>query len=187
MGGPLAYEVARQLTLAGGTVSLLAIGDADVTADLVELQEYVWPGVMRNVLGLDVDPDEYLGLDPHERAAALTRLAIDSGAFPADSDLRTIIRMLEIYDVNAEAMANYRAEPFPVRIVLLRTEDFSSFGDTLGWEPYVDDVVVHKVPSKHSELMSPEKVGTVAEILDHYLRAADERALRGPASVEVGR
>src|SRR5215469_6014539 len=119
MGGPLAYEVARQLTGAGETVSLLAVGDSDVVADMKDLQRYVWPILMRNTLRLDVDPDDYLKLGTADRAARVARLAIDSGAFPADSDMRTVTRMLEIYDVNAAAVAGYRAEPYQGRLVLL--------------------------------------------------------------------
>lgn len=169
MGGPLAYEVARQLTEAGETVSLLALGDSDVVADRMELQRYVWPNVMRNVLGLGADPDEYLELEAGDRASRLARLAIDAGSFPADSDIRTVTRMLEIYDINAEAVAGYRAEPYPGRVVLLRTEEYSPFGDTLGWRPYVGELVIHRIPATHYELMSPENVPAIARILDHYL------------------
>jgi len=170
MGGPLAYEVARQLTEAGEAVSLLAAGDSDVVADLKELQRYVWPILMRNTLRLEVDPDEYLELESADRAARVARLAIDSGAFPADSDMRTLTRMLEIYDINAEAVAGYRAEPYQGRLVLLRSDQYSPFGDTLGWRPYVGELVIHKLPVMHHDLISPENVPLVAQILDSYLR-----------------
>lgn len=168
MGGTLAYEIARQLAEAGETVSLLAVGDSDVASDLKDLQRYVWPILMRNTLGLEVDTDEYLDLEPADRAARVARLAIDSGAFPADSDMRTLTRMLEMYDINAEAVAGYRAEPYPGRLVLLRSEQYSPFGDTLGWRPYVDELVIHSLPVMHKDLMNPENVPLVARILDSY-------------------
>lgn len=170
MGGTLAYEVARQLAEAGETVSLLAVGDSDVVSDVKDLQRYVWPILMRNTLRLLADPDEYLDLESADRAARVARLAVDSRAFPADSDMRTLTRMLEIYDINAEAVASYRAEPYPGRLVLLRSEQYSPFGDTLAWRPYVDGLVIHRLPAMHQDLMNPENVPLIARILDSYPR-----------------
>lgn len=179
MGGLVSYEIAQQLVAEGETVSLLALGDCDPWTDLTSARAYVWPILIRDILHLNEEPEKYLRMTVHERVECLVRMAIDTGKFPVETDVTVLMRMLEMYDINADVVAAYKVRPYPGKVILLRSDQPSDLGDTLSWPDYVDELIVHRVPGTHHGMMDPENASCIAQVLDQYLLSSVMEGLGG--------
>jgi thioesterase domain-containing protein len=189
LGGPVAYEMARQLRAAGETVGLLALLDAMPTlahlegeqtdADfLFDIAAYVgnfWgrdPGVTRERLA-ELGPDEQIA-EVAERLAAVDFLPPGTG----EAQLR---RVLAVYRANVQALRRYRPGPSPDGLLLIRAEDplFEALdNEDLGWsEATGGPVDIRTVPGNHLTLLAEPNVRTLAAHLRDCLEEALERKI----------
>ena len=179
LGGIIAYEVAQQLLAEGADVRLLALGDTDSMWDFETARGDVLTRLVTRALHLDLDIGELSALDPDERVGRILRAGMASGALPPDFGLAKLRRMLEMYETNAMAAANYKVLPYPGETLLIRADDDSEAPDDLGWGDHASQLTVERVPYDHYSMMERAGAPSIAEILDRHL----ERHLDRGASV----
>ncbi|HSN89312.1 MAG TPA: thioesterase domain-containing protein, partial [Thermoanaerobaculia bacterium] len=193
LGGPVAFEMARQLRSLGQTVALLVLLDASpggagaeleaepTDADyLLDIAAYVgnfWgrdPGVSREHLA-ELGPDEQIA-HVAERLAAVDFLPPGTG----ETQLR---RVLAVYRANVEALRRYRPSLYPEGITLLRASERpdlpeSPVEEVLGWSEAVEGPIeAHTVPGNHLTLLAEPNVRELAARLRLYLEQAQIEAM----------
>jgi thioesterase domain-containing protein len=195
LGGPVAFEMARQLQARGETVALLAIVDGMPDLDgsdpeqtdadyLMDIASYVG-----NFWGRDpgVDPGHLAALGPDEQIAYLAERMAAADFLPPGTGETQLRRVLSVYRANDRALRAYQPGPYPDGLTLFRAEErlvppgeaqnLGSLGEEdLGWRRLVSGPVeIHTVPGNHLSLMAEPHVRTLAE----RLRGCLERALAG--------
>ena len=182
-GGVVAYEMARQLALAGESTGLLALVDTPGHFSLQAKADVHWRRLVRAARHVR---DHLLGA---LRAPRGTRLAFLSGR------LRRMARRaagLPVAALNARkdrpvdqgywmswnaaymrSMAAYRPKPFDGRLVFLMAADEYAWGwsDTrLKWRRFARrGVAVHTFPGNHMNLLHQPHVSALAATLRDYL------------------
>ncbi|HYG61231.1 MAG TPA: amino acid adenylation domain-containing protein, partial [Thermoanaerobaculia bacterium] len=142
MGGAVAFEMARQLSLAGETVAPLVLIDAFApraggdsqplaAADLLALFGRDLAGLTGRSLGLpDTLPDE--SAESHLRRVHERGLA--AGLFPPDLGADDVVRLFAVFRANLKAMSGYRGGSYGGPLLLLRAgEGVSGAAADLGW------------------------------------------------------
>jgi thioesterase domain-containing protein len=189
LGGPVAFEMARQLESQEETVALLAIVDGmpsfagtdseQTDADyLMDIAAYVG-----NFWGRDpgVDPGHLATLGPEEQIAHVAARLAAVDFLPPGTGETQLRRVLAVYRANVQALRRYQPGPYPDSLTLLRAEERmllpdSPFEEDLGWSRVVSGPVeIHTVPGNHLSLMAEPHVRALAE----RLRGCLERALAG--------
>jgi thioesterase domain-containing protein len=189
LGGPVAFEMARQLSVRGETVALLAIvdgraglsdsdpetGPEPTDADyLMDIAAYVG-----NFWGRDpaVDPGHLAVLGPEEQVAYVAGRLAAVDFLPPGSGEAQLRRVLAVYRANVRALRSYRPGPYPDGLTLLRAvERPEATEEDLGWSRVASGPVeIHTVPGNHLSLMAEPHVRTLAE----RLRLCLERTLAG--------
>ncbi|MFL6192597.1 MAG: amino acid adenylation domain-containing protein, partial [Thermoanaerobaculia bacterium] len=202
-GGILAFEMARQLTLAGEEVALLALLDQGITpgdeAAEVDTATVIAGMVRHRTGGQGAAPvlaaDALRGLPVEAQLARGLEILGSQEALGPGFDIPLLRDLALGWSSRATAAERYRVSTYPGRITLLRAtgvdpaalrglapERRRIFDDpTLGWgNVAAGGVEVHAVPGNHQTLIEAPHVETVAEILE----ACIERALAGEGQGE---
>jgi len=186
-GGYVAFEMARRLRERGREVALLAVFDTVVdTLDVLAHQEPDEAEMLvKRFDMLPLTAGELRALDPGERLRYVIRLGQASGIIPAEFDLATAQRHLDVYKANAEALRHYRPGPYAGRVTLFRAtrRKRTVSHALLGWEPLAaGGVEVLDVAGWHFNMMSRPAV----EIVGRHLRACLDRVAGAAAAQEAG-
>ena len=169
LGGIIAYEIAQQLLAEGDDVHLLALGDTDSSWDFETTRGDVLTRLVTKALHLDLDIDRLSALSPDERVERILDAGLAGGALPPDFGLAQLRRMLEMYETNAVAAANYKVLPYPGETLLIRAHDASEAADDLGWGGHASHLIVERVPYDHYSMMERAGAPSVARILDGHI------------------
>ena len=194
-GGLVAYEMAQQMERRGLAVGLVILLDTAFPRYMGWLKALIRCAGWLARLDADGQTRAYWTLRRyvlHARGAAhkglgalhafhtqtvrkeLVRLLAGSrrepGApGPTPEQIQQSLRELRF----AGVMVNYQPEPFPGRLVLLRTKlldrDYPT-DRTAGWSKLASQLKVHDLPADH-ETCRTEQIGVVAEHIGNYLRA----------------
>lgn len=176
LGGVIAFEAARQLRQAGADVELLALGDTDSSWDFESTRGDVLEHLVTKALRLDLDLAELATMDPSARVKRILESGVKSGALTRDFGLPRLRRMLEMYETNATAVANYEVLPYPGDVLLIRAKAAPPPAEAdLGWGRFTSSVAVEWVSSDHFHMLEPENAVVVAEILDTHLDHAESQ------------
>ncbi|HSF40852.1 MAG TPA: amino acid adenylation domain-containing protein [Thermoanaerobaculia bacterium] len=187
LGGPVAYEMARQLRSQGETVGLLVVLDAtpgggaeleDEPEDadyLLDIAAYVG-----NFWGRDpeVTREHLAGLGPEEQIAhvALRLAAVDF--LPPGTGETQLRRVLAVYRANVQSLRRYRPGPYPDPFLLLRAEEplfltEAPGEEDLGWNRITGGPIeIRTVPGNHLTLLAEPNVRTLASRLRICLEQA---------------
>jgi thioesterase domain-containing protein/acyl carrier protein len=178
-GGLVAFEMARQLQLAGDAVSLVALIDAAIPGpdrvldenDLVPMLQMMFPGDDANQLqDLRSRPlaeqVEYF----RTRAEGARLLLAGAGAGGARS-------VFDVFEANMKAVAAYRPQPLNAKLTLIRASQQATpmhADPLLGWGSWATGgAAVYELPnSTHLTMLQPPVVGQLAAMLDRLLAAA---------------
>jgi thioesterase domain-containing protein len=185
-GGPVAFEMARQLRTLGETVALLALVDGMPTladtgpeqtdADyLVDIAAYVG-----NFWGRDpeVFPERLAELGPDEQIAYVAERLAAVDFLPPGTGERQLRQVLAVYRANVRALREYQPGFYPQGLTLLRAEDRPAAPgilgqEDLGWSEIVKGPVeIHTVPGNHLSLMAEPNVRVLASRLRLCLEQA---------------
>lgn len=166
LGGLLAQELARQLTVVGRRPDALIIVDANTVWDPARWVRDVFTHFVRGGLQLSVDAEELLSLRPHERYSRLQEIGVTAGALPPGFDPKRLQLIVEMYYHNASAFAIHDLERWDGDLLLVRADQRS--GD-LGWSAFANDVAIRPLPGNHDEVMSEANVWRVAGVVEDYL------------------
>lgn len=186
LGGNLAYETARQLSLQGEVIDLLALFDAGALyADRGPTEADFLPMIMAlfpNESNLPLD--ELSRLAPHEQLQFFLQRAAQAEVVADDADFRAGRHVFEVFKTSMEAILEYRQKPYAGKITLFAAEHredwFGSHADPqLGWGPWAQGgVETHRVPGSHLQMVLEPNVATLADKLRACLRCADALARR---------
>jgi thioesterase domain-containing protein/acyl carrier protein len=189
LGGPVAYEMARQLQALGETIALLVILDGTPEVEdigpepsdagfLLDIAAYVG-----NFWGRDpeVSPEHLEALGPDEQIAYLVNRLTSVDFLPPGTGETQLRRVLTVYRANARAARRYRPGFYADGLTLLRAEERPALPgllgeDDLGWGQIVGGPVeIVTVPGNHLTLLAEPNVRSLASLL----RLCLERAYAG--------
>ncbi|HSF40925.1 MAG TPA: amino acid adenylation domain-containing protein [Thermoanaerobaculia bacterium] len=205
-GGVVAFEMARQLTLAGEEVALLALLDTTVppgneaaeidTAAVVADMVRHFAREQGRTVEIDADALRDLPLDD-QLAQGLEILGSEEPLGPG-FDIPLLRGLALGWSARTTAAERYRASSYPGRITLLRAslvdpavlrelppERRQIFEDpTLGWGTVAGSVEVHAVPGGHLTILDAPHVETLAGILGACITRAEGKAEPTDSPVE---
>ena len=181
-GGIVAFEMARQITAAGGEVAAVIMFDTfppvipprDVTLGMRlqrvrhERTSYVKNIVLRRI---------------RERRKAKERLEIDA-IVRRDGIVPSELRGLHVEDAFQAAAKEYVVRPWRGHVVLIRATDlhfaFQSLGEAYGWDEAVQGCFeLIKVPGDHDTLVLEPNATTLVRLLRATLDRAQATAAQG--------
>jgi amino acid adenylation domain-containing protein len=171
LGGNIAYEVARNLSVGGGKIGLLALLDSGLLsadeplneADFLPLIAALFPGDAHL-------PLEQLRLkSPHEQLEYFVHQAAQAGIVPTDAG-KFGAQIFRVFQANIKAVHGYRPTRFEGEITLVRPADQTKTGElfddeTLGWETLATSVKVLRVPGDHAGMLRSPAVDQIAGYL----------------------
>ena len=160
-GGTIAFEMAKQLTNAGRTVTLVGLLDTVAPVDEPEsnLEKMMLLGKkVGAALGAIVkDPLPSLQYRANNLQRSFHRLKAKIGVAEPDSDSTADANYL-VDEMNSRAYDNYRLSPYKGKLHLFRAESRRYYvADTeyLGWQPYAQQgVTVIDIKGDHHTLFS---------------------------------
>ena len=203
-GGFVAFEMARQLRLAGEEVSQLILIDSialrpdsrpDVT-DHTLLEWFFWD-VLWLGQGADTPVEELPGgLPDEEKLAFIGRRASAAGVLPQEAFHSAVRRLYDVFLANWQAMIDYRPTGVDLDITLLRAKDplpdvlqpiHAATGTryldaTNGWAELTSGRVdVIEVPGDHIGLLEEPSVATAATVIAELVGGRYEPIVRRQA------
>ncbi|MER0481687.1 thioesterase domain-containing protein [Streptomyces sp. Edi2] len=181
MGGLLAYEIARRLEERGERVGLVGLLDTRITVEPSGDPDFALRALLWRGLKLELDVDWLRGLDPGTRAQVLVERAVKAGTMPADFDADRLLRMIDMYQYNLDALAAYEIKPYDGPVTVFRVTDRSLDGgtlpDDLGWSEVAEQAAVVDVPGDHFTMVEPGQVEVLGRRLREQLDARSAAAL----------
>ncbi|CAN7451819.1 amino acid adenylation domain-containing protein [Duganella sp. LjRoot269] len=184
MGGCIAYEMARQLRLAGEEVALLALIDS--RAQNASVQPLYRNGAYGQLAGIDwldddavllgillprlsMDWDSLRDVAADEQWLHVLETATRQGLLPPQAGVGQVRQMLAVTRANDTALRAYQPPAGDTPVLLFcGTEGFAQqFGEPeLGWRELVPDALeVVNLPGTHHTIMSGPGVAAIAERL----------------------
>jgi thioesterase domain-containing protein len=185
MGALVAYEMARQLQLAGRTIALLAIIDMWVLSPL-EKTNIDDALIVTALVGdsLPVSLEFLRGMPEEEQVPYAWRSAREFGVLGPDVTLPQVQRIVSVCKANDQAAEAYTPGPYAGKVTLFRAKDERdgmrgrrppARDPFMGWGKVASQVEVHAIIGNHDNLiMSPQVEQLAAE-----LRVCIERASAG--------
>ena len=193
-GGGVAYEMARQLTMAGYEVKMVALLDAypraahstsqpDETSILLEFAQEL---AAESGATLSIESEDILRIEPDRRAEYIAMQLRNIRTLTNDIGIQLIQRATEGRILRARILEKHRPSTFAGLVVLFRPDDV---GDairqflsknakdtadisrpTYGWEDVTGTPIeVEFVSGLHHQLLHEPHVGTLAARLQHWL------------------
>ncbi len=180
MGGYLAMEVARRLNAAGETIGL--VGLLDSSSPAFESREKVSIDMIRSNaartvahywLHLELDLDELCALTFDEQLIELHKRGVAGGTLPANYNVDRLRRLVDVRTRNRLAIMNYRPEPYPGTLTLIRSAlGTAGPGNLLGladhhieWLDVSASLRTHDLPSDHWQIIEWPTVAQVADFV----------------------
>jgi len=181
LGGNLAFETARQLSLQGEEIARLALFDAGALhADRGPTEDDFLPMIMALFPDeTNLPLDEVRKLRPPEQLRFFLQRAVQAEVVADDADLRAGGHVFEVFKTSMEAILQYRQQPFAGRVTLFAAEHredwFGSRRDPrLGWDAWAaGGVEVHQVPGGHLHMVLEPHVRVLAETVRACLKTHD--------------
>jgi len=186
LGGNLAFETARQLSLQGEPIGLLALLDCGALPPEREpTEEDFLPVIMGLFPGEDdMTLEQLRQMTPQQHLEYFYQRAVRAGVVHPDFGIEAAHRVFEVFKGNLKAMWEYRPQPYPGKITLFASQEQPIAIDIahdpcLGWEAWAaGGVEVHRIPGRHLDVIKEPNVRIVAEKLRGCLAAADRRPRR---------
>ena len=189
MGGPVAFEMARQLRRQGQHVALLAVLDSHAPGDSLREMRTDEETLLRMFAGnlgqrYGVELDDLCGRTLDEQLHHLRRRAIEVNAVPAGTDPQYVHRLFHVFKANVQALMDYEPRKYPGRITLFRARERfvdSPSNPLEGWDALASEgVELHVTPGNHYTMIEMPHARALAE----RLRVCIEGALAVGATEE---
>jgi len=190
LGGPIAFEAARQLEAAGLKVSFLGIFDSAIPASSGKNLEQMLPESMSaSDFGSEMsmasfarwffraDERQFEGLSDAQIVDALKEMAQRAGMLPPDVSPAMLKRFVAVAISSGIALYRYQPEgPVQTDVVLFRAEQ-SLVDDPQWWAPWTrGSVETVAVAGTHYDMVFPPAVQTLATALREKLgNVSDKR------------
>lgn len=171
MGGLVAYEMACQITAAGGMVARLVLLDQRAPEAASQAEPLDDVSILRRACGdtLDIDPQALEGLSEVDRLEYLFERMQMSKLLPPEVQMRNLRNYLNLYRVNISASRNYVVRKYPGGITLFKTEGAGE-DPTLGWRDFATGgVQVRPALGRHADMVFEPHVASLAAGLSEFL------------------
>ncbi len=168
-GAIVAFEMARQLMQQGHKISLLASFDRalDLSEDEMPILESDYVSIFieyllkdRNMKKMNINEEIVREYPEDSQLKFLLDKSIQWNILPPDFSLTYLVRTLELYKVNAQALVMYDPKPYEGDLDLFVTnttlESYLENGSNafLGWDKYISgNIRVHKYEGDHFTLL----------------------------------
>lgn len=168
MGGPIAFEIARELVAVGAEVASLTIISAAPHFE-EERSESDANRVLRHLFGREACNGVETPRKPQRRdlLAILERQARSGMLRPDIQDIADAERLFEVYDRHLHALRTYRPVEIScgaVIVVPIEQKCETPFG--LGWSGFLrSGIKAIRVPGTHDTILDENNVAAVAEVI----------------------
>ncbi len=178
LGGAIAFEMARQLDLAGRQVGLLALLDSfapsaatppPAGADLVRRFGADLAGLLGQ--GRPSQAPFDLPDTEAEALAALDAYGRAQGLLPPDLDRGSIAQLFALFRTSTAALAAYRPRPYGGEALLFAAADSSAASPDRGWQPLIRQLTVQPIAGDHYALVRHPAADAIAAALRPLLAA----------------
>ncbi len=168
-GGVVAHSIACRLQDAGDAIPLLAILDSYPSMEDHTARSFDREASLRDfATALQVRPakDASIEID----VLSLIEAGRRAGHFLSSMGPEDLERMLALAECNASLMSKFSLKRFAGDILLFRAAFESADGATPDlWRPYLSgDLIVHRLPCRHSEMGNPDMLELVGKALSAY-------------------
>lgn len=183
-GAVMAYEMARQIEIAGGTTALLALFDPPSPKKRSERADCAVLLARFAVLGGLAAREEPIreileGLDVDSGLDRLIELARAEGMLPSDVSKPWLREHFDLYSRTATALQSYLPRPYGGQVTLFRASDSLAPGATdltAGWS-LLARTEAHLIPdTDHFTLLQTPGLHRLVEHLESALAAADGKS-----------
>jgi amino acid adenylation domain-containing protein len=183
LGGPIAFEIARQLEAAGLQVAFLGVFDSAIPSSTGKNLAHLLPGFPdTDDLGSETsmarfarwffraDERQFENLSDSQIVDALREMAQRAGMLPPDVSPAMLKRFVAVAITSAMALLNYQpAGPVQTDVVLFRAAQ-SLVDDPQWWAPWTrGDVQTVTVEGSHYDMVFPPAVQALAVALRKHL------------------
>jgi amino acid adenylation domain-containing protein len=185
MGGAVAFEMARQLCIAGCEVSHLFVVDAAAPgfdADMSAGNEIPAGIAFARELGIPLhkyaaDVKALANLGPERQVERIFEWAQEGGLLPSEESQETVARLFKVFRRNLAALDCYSGAPYAGRMTLFRSTDYpgASHHPLLGWDKFVQGGIdLQVMQGDHYSILSAPLVRHLADRLIASLRPKNE-------------
>jgi thioesterase domain-containing protein/acyl carrier protein len=181
MGGVVAFEMARQLSLAGHKVRHLAIVDAwapiagQIAMESDEASALIG---FAGDLGIPLDRmslGQLMSLENESRLNWIFEQAKAERILLPDDDLSRVRSLFDIFEHNRQVLATYVGKQYPGRITLFRASenlDMPASDPFLGWGVLAEGgVELHEAEGNHFTMLSALHISKLARTLIESVNA----------------
>ncbi|MEX2600595.1 MAG: amino acid adenylation domain-containing protein [Balneolaceae bacterium] len=191
-GGTVAFEMARQLRQKGREVGRLILLDSPAPQWIIptglDWPQAEWLAQVAQIashqygVSLGLSAESFAGLNEEEQLYRLQQRLIETGVFPADSNINYLRGFMDVYRSNLQMEYKPEEEKVDVDLLLIRSADLQpgEIADEkaiqirsqkdLGWSRWIGgklDVV--EAPGDHLTMLNPPHVEKLAVILNRTL------------------
>jgi amino acid adenylation domain-containing protein len=189
MGGPLTFEIGRQLESDGHKIALLGIFDSALPISTgKQIQDFLPASIKPEEFGSQMSMATFArwffraeerqldGLNDEQIVATLKQMAQRAGILPPDASPAMMKRFIAVAISSAIALFQYKPDaPVHSDLVLFRAQQ-SLVADPQWWSPWTHGTVhTVSVDGSHHDMVFPPAVRTLAGALKQRLRV-DQRA-----------
>jgi thioesterase domain-containing protein len=175
MGGLVAFDMARQLLLAGEAVAQVVLIDtyAATAPGEPELdlptRVALFARDLFGLTGLDLPPldDGVWSLEGEELLRELYDRSVATEILPADLEFAELRRTFDVFSANLNAMYRYAGQPYPGHVALIRAEERAEGqkDPALVWSGLVQDLTVSSSPGNHYSILRQPGVRRLGELV----------------------
>ncbi|MFW6168862.1 MAG: non-ribosomal peptide synthetase [Planctomycetota bacterium] len=177
LGGVVAYEMAQQILRQGDSVRMLLLLDTTIPQGPANQQYCAEETNTGLEYGLDITLEELAELGPDQQLPYLwdhaRKLGVIDETAPESLVQQVLDDLKKLFHLHFQLAGEYRIEPYPGRITLMRPSDAPVEIHTTpdrGWRKLARQVDVHFVPGQHHSMVKEPHVNVLARELSQCLR-----------------
>ncbi|MEH2311073.1 MAG: amino acid adenylation domain-containing protein [Nostoc sp.] len=171
-GGLVAFEMAQQLSHQGEQIALLALIDTNPPyLSYKEPVDYAFLLVELFKDRLDLCLEELRQLEKEEQIIYVEQQAKQKNVVIEGFDFEQAPHLLKIFQINAEAVQNYKGEYYSGSIILFKASETDADLE-YHWNELVEHIETVVVPGNHLNMVLPPHVQTLAQELEKFIEQA---------------
>ncbi|MEH2220998.1 MAG: amino acid adenylation domain-containing protein [Nostoc sp.] len=176
-GGLVAFEMAQQLSHQGEQIALLALIDTNPPClSYKEPVDYAFLLVELFKDRLDLCLEELRQLEPEEQIIYVEQQAKQKNVVIQGFDFEQAPHLLKIFQINAEAVQNYKGEYYSGSIVLFKASETDADLE-YHWNELVEHIETVVVPGNHLNMVLPPHVQTLVQELEKFIEQARDQSI----------
>ncbi|MEH2261609.1 amino acid adenylation domain-containing protein [Nostoc sp.] len=168
-GGLVAFDMAQQLSRQGEQIALLALIDTNPPyLSYKEPVDYAFLLVELFKDRLDLCLNDLRQLEPQEQIIYVEEQAKHKNVVIQGFDFEQAPHLLKIFQINAEAVQNYKGEYYSGSIVLFKASETDAELE-YHWNELVEHIETVVVPGNHLNMVLPPHVQTLVQELEKFI------------------